>query len=464
MRSMVSPFVPPIREVTAPNPQGVPSNVVGERREEPSPQGVGAPSLPISDLLSEVKMGPWSSPNLLPVGAVRQNYWRTWKFYGASLWVVSVLREGYRIPFMVRPPLRQKPWFFKPPNLPEKRAPLERELEALRQKRAIEPAPPNTPGFYSLIFLVPKGGGGKMEANHRSVELKRLHRGSKFKDGTTEEIRASIQQGDWSTSLDLEDAYLHIPLHKTSRKFVRFAYQNRVWQIPDTGVWPLKCSMAVHPAHELSKDHGQEPGLLIHQYLDDWLLRSQDRQVLIRQTAWMQKQCAILRLKVNLEKSEIVPKQDFNFVGYRYHTVSHKVYPTKERIKKIKQRISTFLATDPNKARTWLSLMGLLSVTEKLVPLGRLHVREIQFCLASQWNQADNDLHARVYLSESARLALQWWSSQHNLGRGSPTHPLKPHHMVYSDASIEGWGGHTQGLGSVRVVDESTNTVPHLWK
>ena len=75
------------------------------------------------------------------------------------MWVVSVLREGYRIPFMVRPPLRQKPLFFKPPNLPEKRAALERELEALRKKRAIEAAPPDTPGFYSLIFLVPKGGG-----------------------------------------------------------------------------------------------------------------------------------------------------------------------------------------------------------------------------------------------------------------------------------------------------------------
>ena len=49
-------------------------NVVGEQREEPIPQGVVAPSLPISDLLSEVKMGPWSSPNLLLVGAVLQNY------------------------------------------------------------------------------------------------------------------------------------------------------------------------------------------------------------------------------------------------------------------------------------------------------------------------------------------------------------------------------------------------------
>ena len=75
-------------------------------------------------------------------------------------------------------------------------------------------------------------------------------------------------------------------------------------------------------------------GLLIHQYLDDWLLRSKDRQVLIRQTAWMQKQCAILGLKVNLEKSEIVPKQD-HFVGYMYHAVTHKVFPTKERIENI---------------------------------------------------------------------------------------------------------------------------------
>ena len=39
-----------------------------------------------------------------------------------------------------------------------------------------------------------------------------------------------LKEGHWATSIDLTDAYLHIPIHVKSRKFLRFAFQGTVYQ------------------------------------------------------------------------------------------------------------------------------------------------------------------------------------------------------------------------------------------
>ena len=41
----------------------------------------------------------------LPVEARLQNYWQTWLNLGAGLKVVQILREGYTLPFRIRPNL-----------------------------------------------------------------------------------------------------------------------------------------------------------------------------------------------------------------------------------------------------------------------------------------------------------------------------------------------------------------------
>ncbi|VDI48589.1 Hypothetical predicted protein [Mytilus galloprovincialis] len=43
-------------------------------------------------------------------------------------------------------------------------------------------------------------------------------------------IRASILPGMWTTSLDLSDAYFHIPISQTYRKYLRFVWNNKVFQ------------------------------------------------------------------------------------------------------------------------------------------------------------------------------------------------------------------------------------------
>lgn len=42
---------------------------------------------------------------------------------------------------------------------------------------------------------------------------------------TPANLQVSTQKGDWVISVDLSDAHLHVPIHPSSRKFLRFCYQ-----------------------------------------------------------------------------------------------------------------------------------------------------------------------------------------------------------------------------------------------
>ena len=71
-----------------------------------------------------------------------------WSDKGADPWVVEVLRSGYRIPFLSEPPLAAEPIPFpsySPTSIRGKA--LEKEVQSLVEKGAVELAPLPSPGF-----------------------------------------------------------------------------------------------------------------------------------------------------------------------------------------------------------------------------------------------------------------------------------------------------------------------------
>lgn len=52
----------------------------------------------------------------------------------------------------------------------------------------------------------------------------------KFKMETINSVLASICQGDWMISLDVQDAYFHILVHPDSRKYLRFVFEDQIFQ------------------------------------------------------------------------------------------------------------------------------------------------------------------------------------------------------------------------------------------
>ena len=74
------------------------------------------------------KSPPGRVPPLLQMGGCLSAHWRHWLAIGAEPWVLSVLRDGYHIPFKDSPPLARTPISF-----PTYRAGSPRAL-ALRQE------------------------------------------------------------------------------------------------------------------------------------------------------------------------------------------------------------------------------------------------------------------------------------------------------------------------------------------
>ena len=126
-------------------------------------------------------------------------------------------------------------------------------------------------------------------------------------------------------------------------------------------------------------------GIRIHQYLDDWLVRATSLQVCLQHTQDLVKICQELGWLVNLEKSELELKQVFDFVGYQFDLRVSEVRPTPERWQNLLDKILEILSLPTCPVRQFMSLIGLLTATEKQVHLGRLHMRPIQWHLKNNW-------------------------------------------------------------------------------
>ena len=88
-----------------------------------------------------------------------------------------------------------------------------------------------------------------------------------------------------------------------------------------------------------------------------------------------------------------------------------------------------------------MSLIGLLTATEKQVHLGRLHMRPIQWHLKNNWRIPES-LEKVIPIPKSLHPHLQWWLEEGNVLQGQPLHPIKHAPQIFTDASKEGWGAY----------------------
>ena len=217
-----------------------------------------------------------------------------------------------------------------------------------------------------------------------------------FKMETNRSIRACILPGKLTTKLDLSDAYFHIPISLASRKFLRFVWNNKVYQF-----LAVPFGLAVAPqvftrVFQTVIAHLHTLSVQAHSYLDDSLLKEFDSEILSRHT------CLFIRLLLNLgfliswKKSQILPSQDFLFLGEHYRTDLGRIFPSEETFQSLCQKILIFSNSPSVTARQFSQLLGYLNSLADVVPLGRLHIRPLQFFLQEHWDSASQDWEALV--------------------------------------------------------------------
>ena len=311
----------------------------------------------------------------------------------------------------------------------------------LIQKNVLVSVPPHTPGFYSNLFVVPKANGGLRPV----LDLKALNEFiacPTFRMETAQSIRQQLQIGEVTTSIDLADAYLHIPIAAAFQPFLRVAAMGQIWQFQ---AMPFGLNIAPRTFTNLLTPVAarlRARGIKVHRYLDDWLIRASSVQEARQHTAQVIQLFTSLGLLIRYEKSDLEPRADFVFLGVRFNLLQGLVAPPDTKIQGAIQLIQSILPLRRIKVRHLLSLIGVLSHMADYVPLGRLYLRPIQFFLLSHHKNLREDMNHWVCLRPCFRKALWPWLDLQWLSTGVPLRPHPPQLTLATDASLVGWGAH----------------------
>ena len=254
---------------------------------------------------------------LVPGGRL-STFWQVWEARKAHPRVVTILKEGYCLNFRLKPPLTKIPLIKSKYLNREKQQFLIKAVYQMIEKRAITPVQKVTSlGFYSRLFLVPKPGKRWRPVIDLSVVNSFLHVPT-FKMETAENIRDSLQEGEWVTSLDLTDAYFHIPIHPRFQKYLCFNVGNRSYQFTalpfGIATAPLEFTMVAKEVKLMALAEG----IRIHQYIDDWLMRAKTKQQCQENTHRLIRLVQSLGWIINFEKSDLIPTQEIEFLGYKF--------------------------------------------------------------------------------------------------------------------------------------------------
>ena len=266
-----------------------------------------------------------------------------------------------------------------------------------------------------------------------------------FRMETPRGIIAAVGSGMWATSVDLKDAYFHLPIRKRARKFLRFTSEGRVFQFKAMPFGLTTAPLVFTKLLQVVVGYLHSLGVDTHIYFDDSLLLQMDQCTLARSTRSVLKVLLRLGFIPSREKSEVRPSQDFVFLGYRFRTDLGLVLPPTAKFEKASHLVSLLAGLERIQVRWFLSLLGYLNSLADVVPLGRLHIRPLQMFLLSVWRPASLEWDAYIPLTDSVKDFARWWSLEANVLKGVPLDIPSPTATLYTDASSTGWGAYLAG-------------------
>ena len=141
----------------------------------------------------------------------------------------------------------------------------------------------------------------------------------------------SLPLGAWCTSIDLKDAFLHVPIACKHCKYLCFriggaAFQFRALPFGLT-TSPLIFTRIVKTVGAYA--HSQELNILLD--LDNWNISAPSPTLCAQWTKWVLRLTASLGLIPNLPKCNLTPSQQFVFIGIAFNLNTGTAHPVPHR-------------------------------------------------------------------------------------------------------------------------------------
>ena len=239
-------------------------------------------------------------------------------------------------------------------------------------------------------------------------------RKTSFKMETLQLILLSVQEGDWMVSLDLKDAYLQVPIHPDSCKYLRFVAFGRVYQFKalcfGLPTAPQVFTRVMAPVSAML----HREGIRIRRYLDDWLFQAASRVQVLQALDSVLQLCHQSGIVLMWEKSHLEPAQRVIYLGVLLDSVSFRALPAQKRVEKFLSIGNEFLSCLDQLTSSWLELLGVLASPDSCSswrsPQDVFASTPSPSILGSMWRFCSNSLGFR--LSKGSRVVARSLSSK----------------------------------------------------
>ena len=200
------------------------------------------------------------APNL-PVGTRLQNYWTKWLDLGANPIVVQILREGYHLPFRIRPKLTRNPTVISCYVNPHRNSYLVEALHQLIAKNAIEIVQ-IVPKIFRLLqpTISSSKTKQKVETYTGSEQTQSLPQGGEIQNGNPgnhQDFPPTRGVGHLNRLQGRLLPYTHTP---EVLKISQVSCPGSDLPVQSTTLWPLNSSYGVHCNSQGSKTDGYKQG------------------------------------------------------------------------------------------------------------------------------------------------------------------------------------------------------------
>lgn len=368
-------------------------------------------------------------------------YEAQWRAITSNRFVLSII-SGYKIEFIKIPIQQVVPDNIK---LDERNVLITHTLvERLLEIGAVKKVDNVTGQFLSSIFPVPKSNG-----KHRLIiNLKPLNKFVETRHFKMEDWRTVISllsQNMFMVKIDLKDAYHLVKISDCSKKFLRFNWQNQLYEYQ---CLPFGFSLAPLLFTKIMKELAKNlrtQGHLSVIYLDDILLFGETREKCLDNLS-----CTLSLLKrlgfIISEKSELEPTQCIEYLGLIFNSTEMTVSLPISKISRLQNMCTQFLLPKPFTITQVAELIGNLVAACPGVHNGPLYTRQLEVEKTRILSLNGGDYSQSMTLTDEVRNDISWW-----LENLQNSNPIKSHHydvVLSSDSSLLAWGATCNGINT----------------
>ena len=368
-----------------------------------------------------------------------------WATISRDPWILDTIKFGLRIEFW------ESPVQSSPPRQITMSTPMaetcDEEVRDLIKKGAIRELDfqNSNGGFVSSIFVVPKSNGGFRPIINLSY-LNYFVTYHHFKMEGLEDVRYLIQQGDWMAKIDIKDAYLNVPIHPDHWQFLRFHWKGSLFEF---SCLPFGLTSAPRVSTKILKPVVmwlRKQGIRLVIYLDDIIIFGESRAIASSNVEKTTDLLHSLGFCLNEKKCQLEPATSIEYLGVIINSRDLSFSLPEKKINNIRGICQRMISKLCVSLREILSILGHLSWAVTCVPFAESHYRQIQSFILEKSRSSNGNLDRKVPISASVIEDLNWWVNHLSSVNGKKLSLQIPDITIFSDASLTGWGGYSNGI------------------